>query len=384
MQDSTHPAAVATLRPQWRRVLVVYGFDPKTGSYAAVKVSDVQTHLPGVPEPEDPSGTRGGIRGVVGEYSAASRRRLREALWSVQPALLPRRVGPQGAPGRPVRWAYPASFVTLTYPGTSGWRPDFADARVCKRHLRAWWERVRYRYPDGEPWALWVLEYQARGAVHFHLLVRWPPARKGDSWKARRAWVSQSWAEVVAGPGREPDPDHVKAGTRVDMLVTPAALAAYVEKAGSKHKPVPVQPAVSAGHELAKSIQKGRQAKADGVAVPDEAQGQGRWWGILERRRYTAARSVLARELPAPVAAQVWAAIVASWSAYADRRGFVFEHGAPAWIEGRHAVEALRMAGKTGQGLLFGFNGGGGPLLDADTGELIDLTAADYRGAAAA
>ena len=163
------------------------------------------------------------------------------------------------------------------------------------------------------------------------------------------------------------------------MLVTPARLAEYVEKPGSKRRPL--QPAVSIGHEMSKKVQKGKAAKP---AVPDGEAGQGRWWGILERRRYKASRSVLARELPAPVAAQVWAAIVASWSAYADRGGFVFEHGAPTWIEGRHAVEALRTAGKTGQGLLFGFNGGGGPLLDADTGELIDLTAADYRGAAAA
>ncbi|MFA7345701.1 MAG: hypothetical protein WC003_15485 [Terrimicrobiaceae bacterium] len=55
-------------------------------------------------------------------------------------------------------------MVTLTYPAQ--WE---SDGRKVKLHLRAFIERMRRKWPaiDG----VWFLEFQKRGAPHFHLLL---------------------------------------------------------------------------------------------------------------------------------------------------------------------------------------------------------------------
>lgn len=84
----------------------------------------------------------GGGRGVVSEFTAASRRRMLRKL----ARLAPKRV----------------VFVTLTYPAR------FPDPMVAKQHLRAFFERIRRRFPDAS--GIWRLELQERGAPHFHIL----------------------------------------------------------------------------------------------------------------------------------------------------------------------------------------------------------------------
>jgi hypothetical protein len=100
-------------------------------------------------------------------------------------------------------WTVP--MVTLTYPGD--WLRWAPSAQVCAGHLAAWWRRVRRAtgYPVS---AIWVREWQRRGAPHYHVLVPLP-ARVGDIWIAD--WVSRSWFEVV-GSG---DSRHLAAGTNV-------------------------------------------------------------------------------------------------------------------------------------------------------------------------
>lgn len=84
----------------------------------------------------------GGARGVVSDFTAASRRRMLRKL----ARLAPKRV----------------VFVTLTYPAR------FPDPMVAKQHLRAFFERIRRRFPDAS--GIWRLELQERGAPHFHIL----------------------------------------------------------------------------------------------------------------------------------------------------------------------------------------------------------------------
>ena len=260
--------------------------------------------------PEIPERPRGD-RGCIGEYSPGSRVRLRAAVWSVEPALLPRKQ----ASGR---WLKPGSFVTLTYP-----RNYEQDAHACKAHLRAWWKRVTHRWPDA--WMLWALERQKRGAWHFHLLTHWPPPGRSETWRSRRLWVSQSWAEVVAGAGRPVDPDHVAAGTRVDALVTAKKLALYVSKPGSKK---PHLAAVIAAEIAKRGPQKAGSA-------------QGRWWGILGGPAYQRSARVVALHLPPATAARLAEALRQEWEAFAESRGFEWEWQPPQWADGRRMDAVL-------------------------------------------
>lgn len=108
--------------------------------------------------------TGGGGRGVVNGLSADSRRRLINRLMAVDFQELGGKRGRQRAR---------AVFVTLTYPGD--W-DSAASAfwEVWKSHLKAFRKRlVRWLGARGVQLvgALWKLEFQQRGAPHFHLLV---------------------------------------------------------------------------------------------------------------------------------------------------------------------------------------------------------------------
>lgn len=104
----------------------------------------------------------GGKRGIVTEFSAQSRLRMLRKLARI-------------APTRVV-------FVTLTYP------ERFPSTTRAKGHLRAFLERIRRRYPHAS--AFWRLEYQERGAPHFHLLFFELPF---VPWSELRRW----WAEII-------------------------------------------------------------------------------------------------------------------------------------------------------------------------------------------
>lgn len=128
----------------------------------------------------------------MGDWSAASRRRLFRAVCSL-----------------PVD-RYPAKlFVTLTYPGVFP-----TDGRVVKAHLSALGERYRRRWGARPKW-VWKMEYQERGAAHFHLLVFLPPEWlfTDERLHALRDWFAGAWYEVV-GSG---DLRHLSAGTDVQV-----------------------------------------------------------------------------------------------------------------------------------------------------------------------
>jgi hypothetical protein len=54
-------------------------------------------------------------------------------------------------------------FLTLTYAG------NFTDVSYCNKQFNLFTKRLRYKYPDIKYIA--VIEFQKRGAVHYHLLV---------------------------------------------------------------------------------------------------------------------------------------------------------------------------------------------------------------------
>ena len=100
------------------------------------------------------------IRGKITAFSRKSRLRLLEFLARTGDSKLPR------------------VFLTLTYPS------NMTDTESGKRHLQTFLKRIKRRYPQSS--AIWRMEFQKRGAVHFHLLFFNLPYWKAD--KIRIAW----------------------------------------------------------------------------------------------------------------------------------------------------------------------------------------------------
>lgn len=111
-------------------------------------------------------------------------------------------------------------MMTLTYP--SLWP---TDGNEVKRHLKAFTERVRRTgYFENASW-VWFLEFQERGAPHFHLLC---------TEFIGMHWVAGAWAEITGG--------NIQACSRVERLLNSNSAGAYARKYArkSEQKAVPV------------------------------------------------------------------------------------------------------------------------------------------------
>lgn len=156
----------------------------------------------------------GGLRGEVTEFSKSSRRRLLQLLNSINrdEALLP-------------------YFVTLTY--HHSW-PE--DRHGRKAQMDAF--RKRLERSVGEFAAVWRLEFQKRGAPHYHLLIFLPPDALGGDRRRNdhqgryerltklRNRVAFMWHEV-AGYG---SPEHFSAGTSVEEVKSWRGVNSYASK----------------------------------------------------------------------------------------------------------------------------------------------------------
>ncbi len=157
----------------------------------------------------------------------------------------------------------PDLMVTLTYPGnwetattdcvcganqgSSDVPPDSCicppSGKVCKVHLRAFRERLtRYLKLSGvSKWgALWFLEFQRRGAPHFHLLLfgfGFSLVELSDF----KAWLSTAWAEIVRHPDSDEYAKHLKAGTRAEWCKAEHFGYALKYAAKLEQKLVPVE-----------------------------------------------------------------------------------------------------------------------------------------------
>jgi hypothetical protein len=159
-------------------------------------------------------------RGKVRTFSRRSRLRLMKLLSKLDHSKIP-------------------LFITLTYP------EHYPTAKKAKSDFKAFAERLMRLAPFCS--CIWKLEFQERGAPHFHLLV-WGLERFDLHWL--RKWVSRAWYEVV-GSG---DEKHLKAGTNVQKIRSWRGVMAYASK------------------YLGKEVE----------AVPDEEPG--RFWGVWNRK----------------------------------------------------------------------------------------------------
>lgn len=124
------------------------------------------------------------------------------------------------------------AFLTLTYP--SDWLTVAPTCQSAKRHLSML--RKRFERKFSRPFfALWKMEFQGRGAPHFHLLA---PIPKGSDFKT---WLSTTWAEIVNHPDALEMSKHLQAGTGVDIAKGIAAdtaqrISYYFSKHSSANK----------------------------------------------------------------------------------------------------------------------------------------------------
>lgn len=80
----------------------------------------------------------------------------------------------------------PGWFVTLTY---RHWIDDF---QLWKRHLNRFLTALRWRYASST--GVWRLEFQSRGAPHFHLLL-W--LGREESRLALHSWARDRWLATI-------------------------------------------------------------------------------------------------------------------------------------------------------------------------------------------
>ncbi len=144
-------------------------------------------------------------RSEISEFSEKSRQRLRLSLAKVD----------QGRCGRPI-------FGTLTYPA------EFSlDQATFKRHLKIFSQRFLRSYPSAG--FHWKLEFQARGAAHFHPIF-WNLSSNERFVGEFRIWLSWNWFEVV----NSGDQKHLSAGTSADIIKSQFGIMRYVSGYASK------------------------------------------------------------------------------------------------------------------------------------------------------
>ncbi len=151
-------------------------------------------------------------------------------------------------------------FGTLTYPAEYP-----TNGREVKRHLSNFIKRLRRRcYKTMRPdeygtWSVfWFLEFQDRGAPHFHFFCTHSPVptKAGNEHRPEtpielaRLWTAKAWYECV-GSG---DDKHLRAGTQLDYFRT--------GRAGS----------ISYASKYARKQQQKQ--------VPDGFEEIGRFWGV--------------------------------------------------------------------------------------------------------
>ncbi len=136
-----------------------------------------------------------------------------------------------------------ALFAAMTYPN------EFPlDAATFKRHLDSFGKRFLRAHPTAGFY--WKLEFQKRGAPHFHIIVFGLHLQeKTRALNRFREWLAETWFEVVDSG----DAKHLSAGTSAEIMRSAVGILRYC-----------------AGY-----VSKGDQTLV-GIKV-------GRYWGIVGR-----------------------------------------------------------------------------------------------------
>lgn len=123
------------------------------------------------------------------------------------------------------------TMITLTYPNEYP-----SNGKAVKRHLNAFLTWLR-RETNGCSY-LWFLEFQKRGAPHFHILYDAPFPRTRIEQRDLRFRVSTTWYRLV-GSG---DPKHLAAGCRTERIRNEGGARNYCVKYAMKMRQKTVPP----------------------------------------------------------------------------------------------------------------------------------------------
>jgi hypothetical protein len=110
-----------------------------------------------------------------------------------------------------------ALIVTLTYPGDF---PAPEDHKVYKYHLNKFGTYLRRRWPECS--AVWKLEFQVRGAAHYHLML----FGVNEEISKVREWVTSTWGDIA----HKGDIHEGRWATNVENVRSIGGAAAYLVK----------------------------------------------------------------------------------------------------------------------------------------------------------
>lgn len=108
-----------------------------------------------------------------------------------------------------------ATFITLTYPTI------FVTAETAKAHLRAFIKRINRKFAAVDVTGVWRMEFQERGAIHFHLVLFKLPFIHKET-------IAAIWAQVT---------HTYRPFTRIEGIDSPKKLINYVSKYVGKVNP---------------------------------------------------------------------------------------------------------------------------------------------------
>lgn len=192
-------------------------YDKDSGKYTEQLDPLTLFELPQEDTEEEPQDTK---RGTVSHWSRKSRANMAKTL--AQLDYTPWMNLPPGTM---------LGMVTLTLPGD--WLTCAPTGGHFKKHLQAF--RRRWVRAIGEWSGIWKLEFQRRGAPHFHLLMPVPAMVAGVPFEQ---WLSLTWADIVSHPNPLERAKHERAGTGVDFgafnTTDPRRIAVYFQGHSAK------------------------------------------------------------------------------------------------------------------------------------------------------
>lgn len=219
---------------------------------------------------------KGGPRGEVCGFSKSSSKRLKLKLMMLN------------------FQACEGGFLTLTW--HNFWAGDWKEWKKARRRFE---RRLYYHWPTllGH---IWRLEFQQRGAPHFHLLLCWQiGGAPQEDWFD--TWVRAVWNECIGAVG---DADHAKYGAKyINIKEGKGGLGALI------------------GY-LCKEMGKSDQAHLkgeDGDALPT-----GRTWGIV-------GDVPMGKEVEIELTPQEWAAFCDRVQVYGKGKGWYLSSINMAW-----------------------------------------------------
>jgi len=165
------------------------------------------------------------------------------------------------------------ALVTVTYQKRHGEKGEFPmDGKVVKAHARTLWKRFERRY-GVRPRGIWIIEFQERGAPHYHIFMEIPEAEADeDPYDSFRWWALNAWSDLLMDSGwgfderahsgnRSARVNAMEMGTRVN--VSPAWYTAELAAA-----------------EVAQYLYRHAE-KVGQKVVPDGFVNVGHFWGVL-------------------------------------------------------------------------------------------------------